>query len=289
MRPAPAACIAALAVCLPLVLTAGETPAEKPPEAPAGNPAEKAARKAGPEGGRKVEVEPQLAHMVFFKLKENTPANRAKLMDGCRKYLTRHQGAIYFSVGERAEDMVRDVNDKDFDVALHLVFRTQANHDAYATHARHQQFIQECEGLWQSVRVFDSRIPMPPRVERDRKADPKAQQPALPDPAAGFAGMIRVKVIAKRDLGLVVSVEEVTKTWEHNKAPDAKSLVGKRVLVTIDRQGPQNVRLLNRYLGTLKPGDVTELDVAHKGGEELTLLELTAEQRKKVEESRKGE
>ena len=28
--------------------------------------------------------EPQLAHMVYFKLKENTPANRAKLTSACR-------------------------------------------------------------------------------------------------------------------------------------------------------------------------------------------------------------
>ena len=39
--------------------------------------------------------------------------------------------------------MKRDVNDRDFDVALHLVFKNKAAHDQYAESERHQKFIEE--------------------------------------------------------------------------------------------------------------------------------------------------
>ena len=50
----------------------------------------------------------------------------------------------------------RPVNDKDFDVALNLVFRNKAAHDTYQSHARHQKFIEKCQANWDKVRVFDS-------------------------------------------------------------------------------------------------------------------------------------
>ena len=38
--------------------------------------------------------EKQLAHMVYFTLAEKTPENRQKLIDACKKYLTKHDGGI---------------------------------------------------------------------------------------------------------------------------------------------------------------------------------------------------
>jgi hypothetical protein len=99
---------------------------------------------------------PPLAHMVFFTLNEDTPANRAKLVAACQKYLDGHSGTLYFSVGTLADDLAREVNDRDFDVALHLVFDSKASHDTYQDHPRHQAFINENKDLWGKVRVFDS-------------------------------------------------------------------------------------------------------------------------------------
>ncbi|HEX3313811.1 MAG TPA: hypothetical protein VHR72_02915, partial [Gemmataceae bacterium] len=65
----------------------------------------------------------QMAHMVFFNLKDSTPAAKQKLVAACRKYLSGHDGEVYFSTGARAEEMKREVNDTTFDVALHIVFR----------------------------------------------------------------------------------------------------------------------------------------------------------------------
>lgn len=106
-------------------------------------------------------AEPQLAHMVFFTLADDTPANRERLVTACQEHLTKHEGTVHFSAGARIDVLKRDVNDQAFDVALHLVFVDKKAHDKYQTHPRHLQFIKENKELWSKVRVFDSFIPSP--------------------------------------------------------------------------------------------------------------------------------
>ena len=99
-----------------------------------------------------------LAHIVFFTLAESNDANRSKLVEACKKYLAKHEGVVYFGVGARAPEYDRPVNDRDYDVALHLVFATARDQDVYQTHPQHLKFVEECKGLWKQVRVFDSRL-----------------------------------------------------------------------------------------------------------------------------------
>ncbi len=108
---------------------------------------EKRARDAG---------ESQIAHMVYFTLKDNSAEAKKKLVDACKKYLSDHDGTVYFSAGVRGEDFSREVNDRDFDIALHLVFKDKAAHDKYQDHARHKKFIEENKDNWKKVRVFDA-------------------------------------------------------------------------------------------------------------------------------------
>ena len=103
-----------------------------------------------------VAADPQMAHMVFFTLKEPSDANQQKLMAACKEHLSQHDGTVYFSVGTLAKDLKREVNDQDFHVALHLVFESKAAHDKYQTDPRHLRFIDENSRLWGKVRVFDS-------------------------------------------------------------------------------------------------------------------------------------
>ena len=84
-----------------------------------------------------------LAHTVFFSLKDRSVPARARLVDACYKYLKDHPGVEYFSAGVVAEELAREVNDRDFDVSLHVVFRTKADHDRYQDAPKHKQFIQE--------------------------------------------------------------------------------------------------------------------------------------------------
>jgi hypothetical protein len=102
--------------------------------------------------------EAQLAHMVFFTLKDSSDTNRKRLVDACKKYLEAHDGVVYFSVGTLNSDLKREVNDRDFDVALHVVFRNRAAHDRYQDHPRHLEFIEKSKDLWSKVRVFDSDV-----------------------------------------------------------------------------------------------------------------------------------
>ncbi len=103
-------------------------------------------------------VAPMLAHMVFFTLNDSTPENRAKLVGACDEYLDDHDGTVYYSAGAIAEDFDRPVNVRDFDVALHVVFKDKAAHDVYQTHPRHLKFIEENKDTWKQVRVFDSYV-----------------------------------------------------------------------------------------------------------------------------------
>ncbi|OHB82013.1 MAG: stress responsive protein [Planctomycetes bacterium RBG_16_64_10] len=106
--------------------------------------------------------QPQLAHMVYFSLKDNSNEAKQKLVAACKKYLSGHEGTVYFSAGARATDMNRPVNVQDFDVSLNLVFKDKAAHDRYAEHPRHLEFIREYQAGWAKVRVFDSYLDQAP-------------------------------------------------------------------------------------------------------------------------------
>ena len=109
----------------------------------------------------------QLAHAVYFKLKQPSPAARESLVAGCQKFLAGHEGTVYFAVGVLAEEMNRDVNVRDFDVALYLVFASKAAHDQYSSHPRHLKFIEEFKSSWDSVRVFDAFL-APAKIDKPR-------------------------------------------------------------------------------------------------------------------------
>ena len=98
----------------------------------------------------------QFSHAVFFTLAEPNDANRDALIEACKQFLSAHEGEIHFFVGTRAAEMDREVNVRDFDVSLHVVFDSRASHDKYQQHPRHLQFVKDHATLWKSVRVFDS-------------------------------------------------------------------------------------------------------------------------------------
>jgi hypothetical protein len=107
---------------------------------------------------RPVAKEPQIAHMVYFQLNDNSETKVKALVAACDKYLNEHAGTVYYSAGTLAKELNRPVNDRDWDVALHLVFKTKADHDRYADHPRHKQFIEENKANWKKVRVFDASV-----------------------------------------------------------------------------------------------------------------------------------
>ncbi len=102
--------------------------------------------------------EPMVGHMVYFQLQDGSPANVTKFLAGCDKYLKNHPGEVFYAAGTLAKNLNRPVNDRDWDAALHIVFKTMADHDKYQDSQRHLQFIEEWKNQMKKVRVFDSLI-----------------------------------------------------------------------------------------------------------------------------------
>ena len=100
----------------------------------------------------------QISHIVFFTLKDNSVAKQQELVAACEKYLKPQPGVVFFSSGSRETDLQREVNDREFDVSLNLVFESRDAHDQYQVDATHDQFIAEQKENWAKVRVFDSRV-----------------------------------------------------------------------------------------------------------------------------------
>ena len=80
------------------------------------------------------------------------------LFDACRKYLSGHTGTALYAVGTLTPDLTRPVNDRDFHIALHVIFESRQAHDDYQVSERHLQFIEENKESWEQVRVFDSDV-----------------------------------------------------------------------------------------------------------------------------------
>jgi len=99
-----------------------------------------------------------LAHNVYFTLHDPSDEAKAALVAACKKYLARHEGVLFFAAGTLQPELNRPVNDRGFDVALHVVFDSLASHDAYQSAPTHQRFIAENQAGWKQVRVFDSAV-----------------------------------------------------------------------------------------------------------------------------------
>lgn len=104
------------------------------------------------------EAKPMIAHNVYFSLKDKSPAARQKLVDACDKYLSAHPGTVFYAAGVVADGLDRPVNDRDWDVGLHVIFTDMAAHDTYQEAPLHKQFIEENKDNWDHVRVFDSEV-----------------------------------------------------------------------------------------------------------------------------------
>ena len=100
---------------------------------------------------------PMIVHNVYFALHDGAEQNIKLLLASCKKYLTDHPGTVFFACGTLS-DLKREVNDRDFHVGLHVIFKDRASHDEYQVSQRHQQFIIENKPTWKKVRVFDSDV-----------------------------------------------------------------------------------------------------------------------------------
>jgi hypothetical protein len=139
MRAACWSCVAVLLVACLLALSL--TPGSVAPVAQAGDDSSS--------------EEPMLVHDVYFTLSDPSPEARDALVAACDEHLTEHPGTLFYACGT-VSDLDREVNDRDWDVGLHIVFEDRAAHDRYQTSDRHVRFVDENRGVWSTVRVFDT-------------------------------------------------------------------------------------------------------------------------------------
>jgi hypothetical protein len=97
-----------------------------------------------------------LVHNVYFSLHDNSEDAKSQLVHACHKFLSGHPGTEFFYCGKRKQELQREVNDLEFDVALNIAFADQESHDAYQKADRHFEFIEQNQANWKLVRVFDS-------------------------------------------------------------------------------------------------------------------------------------
>ena len=102
--------------------------------------------------------EQKLAHAVFFTLKDASDAAIEALIEDCHTYLKDLPGVVFFSAGRLVSEHSRDVNVKDFQVGLNVVFASKAYHDQYQIAEKHNIFIDRNKSNWAQIRVFDTYV-----------------------------------------------------------------------------------------------------------------------------------
>jgi len=97
-----------------------------------------------------------LVHSVYFWLRPDlTPAERARFRAEVGKLAAvKTIEAIY--VGAPASVPERGVTDRTFEVALTILFRDAAAHDAYQVDPVHLAFVAGNQASWTQVKVYDS-------------------------------------------------------------------------------------------------------------------------------------
>lgn len=103
-------------------------------------------------------IEQKLAHAVFFTLNDESNAAIETLIEDCHTYLQDLPGIVYFLAGRVVSEHNREVNDKDFQVGLNVVFASKAYHDQYQISENHNIFVDRNKANWAKVRVFDTYV-----------------------------------------------------------------------------------------------------------------------------------
>jgi Stress responsive A/B Barrel Domain len=97
-----------------------------------------------------------LIHSVYFWLKpELTDAQRADFRRGVES-LSAIPSVEKVYVGTPAGVLDRPIVDKTFAVALTVVCKDVAAHNAYQVDPIHLKFVETCKHLWSRVQIYDA-------------------------------------------------------------------------------------------------------------------------------------
>ena len=104
------------------------------------------------------------------------------------------------------------------------------------------------------------------------KPDAKEAEAAFPEGIAGFRGMLVGTLEEKGDTFFSLKVEAVKKTWKGSTATSPASMVGKRVKITLRREGRVNERFV-AALAEMMPRDRVEVGTFHVANDILACVE----------------
>ena len=99
-----------------------------------------------------------LAHNVFFTLKDTSETVVKTLIEDCYTYLKDLPGIIYFSAGSLVPELNSNTNVTDYNVGLHIIFADKSYHDQYEVAEKHKIFIKRNSANWAKIRVFDTYV-----------------------------------------------------------------------------------------------------------------------------------
>ena len=97
-----------------------------------------------------------LVHTVYFWLKpEITAAQRAEFVRLVHK-LGEIKSVEKIYVGQPAKTEKRAIIDDSYSVALTVLCKDIAAHDAYQVDPIHLKFIADCKAFWNRVQIYDA-------------------------------------------------------------------------------------------------------------------------------------
>lgn len=98
------------------------------------------------------------AHNVYFSLNNKSDQAVKSFIDDSKLFLAVIPGIKSFACGVLEAGLERAVNDRDFDVSLHVLFESREAHDAYQIAVSHNEFVARQSENWAVVRVFDTAV-----------------------------------------------------------------------------------------------------------------------------------
>ena len=97
-----------------------------------------------------------LVHSVFFWSKPGLSADEQTAWLAGLESLKQIPTVSSVYIGRPASTPARAVTEKSFALALTIVFKDAAAHDAYQDHPIHLDFVKNCQKYWSKVQVFDA-------------------------------------------------------------------------------------------------------------------------------------
>ncbi|MGR3812350.1 Dabb family protein [Jiulongibacter sp. NS-SX5] len=100
-------------------------------------------------------IQKGFVHTVFFWLKEKENDEHRKALHAGVLKLAENELIQTAFVGQPA-DTNREVIDSSYDFSITFIFENKADQDAYQTHPKHLEFIDNCAQYWSKVQVYDA-------------------------------------------------------------------------------------------------------------------------------------